>query len=196
MKRFFLIISLLSISLTTFARQPKKGYRGFFEWSNSLRSEEIATFTDGELNISKGYRETFFFTGASTSHGYQINPMFFVGAGLAFEYNSKWDTWIAPLFAQGRLDLQLGKFTPFADVRLGWNMTDGGGVFFSPTVGYRFNWGRKLGINVGLGMSLIDYKIDKYEGSVDLDNNFYEIYYTGTYHKAKPYFSFRVGIDF
>ncbi|MDE5791495.1 MAG: hypothetical protein K2H96_09755 [Muribaculaceae bacterium] len=194
MKRIFFIASLLIVALNCFARQPKRGYRGFLEWSSSVRSEEIATW--GGEGISGSYHESFFFTGASTSHGYQIDQMFFVGAGLGMEYNQTWDIWLVPLFAQGRLDLQLGKFTPYADLRLGYNLSQGGGVYFSPTVGYHFNWGRKMGVNVGLGLSLIDYKIDKYDGTLDFDNGIFEISYIGTYHKVKPYFSFRVGIDF
>lgn len=194
MKRFLFILPLLFAALAMDARQPERGYRGFFEWSSSVRSEEIAAW-DSPYG-KETFHDTFFFTGASTSHGYQINPKFFVGAGIGLEYNQKWDTWIAPVLAQGRLDLQLGNFTPYADVRLGWNMIESGGVYFSPTVGYRFNWGRKMGVNIGIGMSVIDYKIFKYEGSIDLDQGFYEIYYAGTYHKVKPYFSFRVGIDF
>lgn len=194
MKRIFFIITLLMVALNCLGRQPQKGYRGFLEWSNSVRSEEIASW-EGD-GISGSHHQTFFFTGASTSHGYQINQMFFVGAGLGVEYNQKWDTWLAPLFAQGRLDLQLGKLTPFAEVRLGYNLTQGGGVYFSPSIGYRFNWGRKMGVNVGIGLSLIDFKIERYEGTLNFDNRFYEIYYTGTYHKVKPYFSFRIGIDF
>lgn len=194
MKRIIIILHILLLALTLNARQPQRGYRGFLEWNNSVRSEELATWNGS--GISGSYRESFFFTGASTSHGYQINRMFFVGAGIGMEYNQKWDMWLAPLFAQGRLDLQLEKFTPYVDVRLGYNLSQGGGVYFSPTVGYRFNWGRKMGVNIGIGLSLVDFKIDKYEGSLDFDNGFYEIYYAGTYHKAKPYFSFRVGIDF
>ncbi len=193
---FLLFLSLLSsVCCSGFARQPQKGYRGFLEWNASLRNEEMATFTgDGwETTLA---RETFFFNGASTSHGYQIDSRFFVGAGLGVERCPKWDTWIVPIFAQGRMDMQFGKFTPYADVRLGWNLSSGGGVYFSPTIGYRFNWGRKIGVNVGCGLSLIDYKIEKYEGVIDIDNGFYEIYYTDTYHKVKPYFSLRVGIDF
>ncbi len=194
MKRIFFIASLLIVALNCFARQPKRGYRGFLEWSSSVRSEEIANWTGN--GFSGSYHESFFFTGASTSHGYQIDQMFFVGAGLGMEYNKTWDVWLVPLYAQGRLDLQLGKFTPYADLRLGYNLSQGGGVYFSPTVGYRFNWGRKMGVNVGLGLSLIDYKIDKYDGTLDFDNGIYEISYIGTYHKVKPYFSFRIGIDF
>ncbi|MBD5189619.1 MAG: hypothetical protein HDS95_05005 [Bacteroidales bacterium] len=192
MKRLLFISALLFIFISSncFARQPERGYRGFLEWSSSVRSEEIASWDYGSL------RDTFFFTGASTSHGYQINSKFFAGAGLGMEYNQKWDTWIIPLFLQGRMDMKFGVFTPYADLRLGYNLTQGGGVYFSPTVGYRFNWGRKMGVNIGLGLTLIDYKIEKYESSIDLDNGFYEIYYAGNYHKVKPYFSFRVGIDF
>ncbi|MDE6395892.1 MAG: hypothetical protein K2K84_01315, partial [Muribaculaceae bacterium] len=111
-------------------------------------------------------RESVFFTGVTTSHGYQINPTFFVGAGIGMERCTKFDDWVAPVFAQGRADFLFGKFTPFADLRLGYQFGQGGGVYFSPTVGYRFNWGRKAGINLGLGMTLAGFKRELFDVTI------------------------------
>lgn len=93
-----------------------------------------------------------------------------------------------------------GKLTPFADLRLGCNFVNGGGVYFSPSVGYRFNWGRKMGINVALGYTLHSYSTDIYRiVEHDLENDQGSIYVfekTGTYTGTSSYFSFRLGIDF
>lgn len=187
------MLTIIAFGLVSEARQPHRGYRGFLEWSSSVRSENFGDFNShGDLIIS---REGMFYTGFSTSHGYQINPMFFVGAGLGMERCGKLDSWVAPIFIQGRIDLQFGKFTPFGDLRLGANFAQGAGVYISPTIGYRFNWGRKMGINLGAGLSLAGYKSEHFEGSFTAPDS-YEIYYVGTRHHVRPYFSFRLGIDF
>ncbi len=175
------------------ARQPQRGYRGFVEWSSSLRSENVGYWTLDKTLAS--YRENTFYTGISTSHGYQINPMFFVGMGLGMERCGKLDNWIAPVFVQGRADFLFGRFTPFGDLRLGYNIAEGGGLYISPTVGYRFNWGRKTGVNLGVGMSVAGYTAEHYEGSMTGPDS-YEIQYVGKEHHTRVYFTFRLGIDF
>lgn len=186
MKRHLtLIIIALLIAICASARQPHSGYRGFFEWSNDLRTEELDFWG----------RQTEYYTGISTAHGYQINPMFFVGAGIGLEHCNKYDSYIAPLFAMGRADFKFGAFTPYADVRLGANLANGGGVYFSPTIGYRFNWGRKVGINLGLGMSLNGYKCDLFDIVIG-ENGYTNAIYVGSEHRSRPYFTFRVGFDF
>lgn len=191
-KIIFVIAALLSVASAN-ARQPQRGYRGFFDWSNSLRSEDFA-YPDmyGNLHIR---RENVFFTGFSTSHGYQINPLFYIGAGLGMEKCTTLDNWVAPIFLDGRVDLKFGKFTPFGDIRIGVNLAEVGGVYFSPTIGYRFNWGRKMGVNIGAGLTLAGYRAEHYEGVVTGPDS-YELYYVGTLHHVRPYFSFRLGIDF
>ena len=184
----FLTISL--IILVTFiyadARQPSRGYRGFIEWSNDLRTERFSGYSS---------REAMYYTGVTTSHGYQINPMFFAGAGVGLERCGKYSGWVAPLFAEGRADFRFGRFTPFADLRLGLNLAEGMGVYFSPSIGYRINWGRKVGINIGLGMSLAGYKVDLYY--VDYGPNGYlTMTQIGSERRVRPYFSFRLGFDF
>lgn len=158
-----------------------------------MRSEKF-----GYLDIYDNpviHRENTFYTGFSTSHGYQINPMFFVGAGLDIEKCTTFEKWVVPVFFQGRIDLQFGKFTPYGDLRLGANIADGVGIYISPTIGYRFNWGRKTGVNVGAGLSLAGYKTEHYEGIFTGPDSL-EIYYVGTKHHIRPYFSFRLGLDF
>ncbi len=188
MKRAITISAILMIAAaaTCQARQPSAGYRGFIEWSNDLRSDKTWTYSN---------RTTTFYTGMTTSHGYQINPIFFIGAGIGLEKCNKIDNWIAPIFVQGRADLKFGRFTPFADLRLGANMAEGVGIYFSPSIGYRINWGRKAGINIGAGLTLGGYKAEYYEvtyrGPFD-----YELRYIETKHHVRPYFSFRLGFDF
>lgn len=194
MKRTIIaVLTILAVGLTSLARQPQRGYRGFIDWSSSLRSENFGYIDiTGNLGV---YRQNTFYTGFTTSHGYQINPMFFVGAGLGMERCGKIDNWIVPIFIQGRVDLSFGKFTPFGNLRIGANVAEGTGVYISPTIGYRFNWGRKMGVNIGAGLTLSGYKAEHYEGSWTGPDS-YEIQYVGTSRHIRPYFSFRLGIDF
>ena len=141
-------------------------------------------------------KETCWFTGGSTSHGFQFNPHLFVGAGLMIEKCNKFDTWTLPLFAQVRTDQTWGKFTPFGDLRLGYNCTDGGGIYLSPTVGYRFNFGRKLNLNLGVGMTLRGHTVEKYDIYLDEFAGDFSMTYLGKAHQTKGMFTIRVGIDF
>ena len=194
MKRIiFLLLAIIAVAHISEARQPSRGYRGFLEWGSSLRSEQFGYITI-EGNMTTRCENTFY-TGFSTSHGYQINPMFFIGAGLGMERCGKINNWVAPIFIQGRIDLKFGKFTPFGDLRFGVNVAEGAGIYISPTIGYRFNWGRKMGFNIGAGLSLAGYRSEHYEGTMTGPDS-YEIQYLGTKHPIRPYFSFRLGIDF
>ena len=176
MKKILFILTIMLATVSAEARQPGKGYRGFLDWSSSLRSERLGYITiDGAMTT---YRDNTFFTGFSTSHGYQINRMFFIGAGLGMEYCSDYDSWLAPV-----------------DLRLGYNVANGGGIYVSPTIGYRFNWGRKMGVNLGLGMSVAGYTAEVYDGKFTGPDS-YEIQYVGKKHGSRVYFTFRLGIDF
>ena len=194
MKRtIFLLLAIIAIAHVSEARQPKRGYRGFLEWSSSVRSDNFGVF-DLHGNFTTE-RQGSFYTGFSTSHGYQINPMLFIGGGLGMERCGDLDNWVVPIFVQGRVDFKFGKFTPFGDVRLGANVAEGAGIYISPTIGYRFNWGRKMGVNLGAGLSLAGYKAEHYEGTMTGPDS-YEIQYIGTNNHIRAYFSFRLGIDF
>lgn len=189
-KAILLILLLSSVNYFAEARQPQRGYRGFIEWSNLAGRERVWTHLP-----ASGY----WFTGVSTTHGYQINPVFFAGVGLEVDRNNTLERWVVPLFAEGRADLKFGNLTPFASVRAGVNVGEGVGAYFSPSVGYRFNFGRKFGVNIAAGYTLAGYKVDCYDISL-YDNQHsaygYNIQYVKTEHRIHSYFSFRLGFDF
>lgn len=184
MKRYIIIMLLIAMAATAMARQPKRGYRGFLDWNNDIATERY----DDDLKITNYY------SGISTSHGYQFNPNIFLGVGIGVENYRSLNRYIIPAYLHLRTDQKFGIFTPFGEVRIGYNLTDGGGIYFSPAIGYRFNWGRKLGVNLGVGLTVKGNKVDIYEFS----------YYDGTYisqslkrkNETKCLFAIRLGIDF
>lgn len=199
MKRlFFASFAILLTAVSLFARQPERGYRGFADWTNRIEHHKF-----------DGWSTTPYSPGISTSHGYQFNPWLFAGAGIDYSLrDGGGDYYYAPkhsydlqnyflsIFGQVRTDLQFGKFTPFADVRIGVNATSTGTVYFSPSIGYRFNWGRKIGINVGAGYTLDAYRYEEYK-VVDTIYGYQTYIPTGKkYNYNRSSFTFRVGIDF
>ncbi len=204
MKRlFFATLAILLTAICAVARQPERGYRGFVDWTNRINHGSYSY--KGNTNYCPGI---------STSHGYQFNRWLFAGAGLdytlddcsyykygedgKFHHHLHYDphNYYLSIFAHGRTDFQFGKFTPFADVRLGWNATSDGTVYFSPSIGYRFNWGRKVGINVGVGYTLDGYRYERHvEGMTP--EGFLIFVPTGEhFNYNKSSFTFRIGIDF
>ncbi len=199
MKRFiFAASALILYTACSFGRQPEKGYRGFAEWSNRFARHVNACWEGMCWNYTEYY------TGISTSHGYQFNPWLFVGAGIDFEVNHKgiphciFSDYTLSLFLEGRTDLKFGKYTPFADVRIGHNAnaSENGNLYFSPSIGYRFNWGRKIGLNVSIGYTLDRSKYQDYIlGTTPEGMSIYVP--TGVYHQYnRSYLNFRLGIDF
>lgn len=197
MKRNWILLVIVLLGVAAHARQPHRGYRGFLEWGNDIR-------TDNYWGLYAIERKTSVCTGFMTSHGYQFNPYLYVGAGLGFEYSNVSDCHIIPLFLDGRTDLKFGRFTPFFDVRLGVSLTEGAGVYFSPTIGYRFNWGRKVGINLGVGMTLQGYACHMYSMYYDFDHYdengdrqpYPTVEYNGVKQCNRVLFSIRLGFDF
>ncbi len=189
MKKLLIPTLATLLAVNAYALEPQRGYRGFVEWDNNLAS----------VNYDVVGRQTEYFTGFSTSHGFQFNNNLFVGGGLAIERNVDVDQWMLPLFAQIRTDQNWNGFTPFGDLRIGYNATDGGGIYFSPTVGYRFNWGGKFGLNIGAGLTLRGYSEEKYWldfYDTPTDGSYAELRYLGTSHKVQAMFSIRLGIEF
>jgi outer membrane protein assembly factor BamA len=191
MKKVLIAAALVAIATSAAAREPQRGYRGFVEWSNDVTS----------YRYDEDTRASYWYTGLSTSHGYQFNPRLFVGAGLMLEHSTSGDLDILPIYAQIRTDQTWGKFTPYGDFKLGYNTTDGGGIYASPSIGYRFNWGKKLNLNVGVGLTLKGYAVERYSLSftpptISDQDAYVTLDYLGTDHKVKAMFAFRIGIDF
>ena len=122
MRHLLLLLSSLLLSLCASAREPQRGYRGFADLS-------LTPYID--ISLYGDPSDSYCYVGMTTSHGYQFNPHLFVGGGFAFEVDTKHSQLIMPVFAHVRGDFRIRRFTPFAEARLGANLADGPGIFFS-----------------------------------------------------------------
>lgn len=188
--RLMLLMLSTFISLAVCGEQPERGYRGFLQWSNNIRSNE------GKAN---------YYTGASSTHGFQFSPIFFAGVGVMAEYCSKnegqytWSSlvtspWFVSVYADGRADFAIGSFTPYADFRLGYSIKPDKGVYISPSIGYRFKSLGSVIFNVGLGMSVTTYSKKVIDGEI-LDGIPTQQLYKWK-NKSRAYFSFSFGVEF
>ena len=75
----------------------------------------------------------------TTSHGVQIIPQLFVGAGVGLSYFYEFGSLAMPIFADIRTDILNSKITPFVDFKIGYSPVDVSGLYLSPTLGCRFN---------------------------------------------------------
>lgn len=188
------LIALCSTSIS--ALQPLKGYRGFVDSDNFLGINP--GFLTGDGGPSTIY------TGFTTSHGYQFNPWLYVGGGAGFVYNLSWKThgyhyddaqYIIPVFAEARFDAKWRRFTPYFSIQLGANVNDHGGIYCTPVIGYRFNWGRKSAVNLGFGATIFGRRMSYYEHVPHPDGGITEgplVHYQGTFAK----FTVRLGFEF
>lgn len=184
------VIAAVAAVMPAQAREPQRGYRGFAEWETNI-SEFM--FDSEEFFI-------WLHEGVSTSHGYQFNPHLFVGGGVLFESGvlRAWD-WLVPVFAHVRTDQKWGSFTPFGDLRIGYNFVDARGIYFSPTIGYHFDWGRRVGLNLGVGMTLRQFERERYQMTLTPDENgglHLNTVSQGKRHETRAMLTVRVGIDF
>lgn len=133
MKKFSFLLSLAILSIQCVA----SNYRGMFEVGGGpiFAKEKIHTSTGDFKNRQTSSGAMF-----STSHGCQFAPWLFAGAGVGanFEfmkspksaaenstefYTSKKTLISIPLFVDVRWDLDVNrKFTPYADLRLGYQL--------------------------------------------------------------------------
>ena len=115
-------------------------YRGFF-------GESYVFGTGGDYEEDRNF--------LYTSHGVQINPFLYVGAGVGLNYWVDSDVWSAPIFAhlRGEFHRSMKKnASPYIDAKIGYSVADVEGFYFSPSVGCHFYFGHsKVGLSVGLG---------------------------------------------
>ena len=176
MKKIFFVVCFLLGSVVTLA-QRDMGYRGFVDLG-------------GGIGITPGSR---FVLGISTVHGYQAAPFLFVGIGVAandIAWKSQWgrgnetanDGIVVPVFGDVRLDLGAGKFSPFVDLRGGYDFICGNGIYLNPSVGIHYAKSDNFGFNLSIGY---DHQGAKNEFSWD-----------GKEKKSLGYLSLKLGIDF
>lgn len=119
------------------------GYRGFFEYGYG--------FDTGSDHAFRHYNEL------HTTHGYQVIPQFFVGAGIGVDlykgnYNYSELYYSIPLYLDLRYDVLTTRFSPFIDMKAGYAVAgDQTGWYVSPTAGCRMALDSHLGLNLGVG---------------------------------------------
>ncbi len=99
----------------------------------------------------------------TTTHGVQILPELFVGAGAGISYYHFNDGAIAlPFFVDVRSDILRSNITPYVDLKIGYAFGNLNGLYVTPSVGCKVNCmdfslgyvvQRYVGFNVG-GLSL------------------------------------------
>lgn len=156
MKKFmFAVLIAVTTLCSSYASEPQRGYRGFVEWDNSFCNLPYFDNSTGEYE-----KDLQWMIGFTTTHGYQINNNLFVGAGILLNLGFPMLEGTIATFLDVRYDRCLNKFRPFGDIRIGYAnvgyaLTDEkGGIYISPTVGHRFNWGGKFGVNIGVGATV------------------------------------------
>ena len=143
----------------TTARKTLKGYKGFLD---------LAYIGDvSDYNASK--------VELSTTHGYQFNNHFFVGAGVAVNYYTDADLIAAPIYANFRANFINKKVTPFADIKSGYSVGDIEGAYASVGIGVSFSLKGKKGLNLALV-----YNYQNFDTTVD--NSYY---YGGRYYHSE-----------
>lgn len=149
MKKVYLLSALLLSVIGSNAQNISKNcYRGFVDAGYSVG---IGDYDFGRFEVN-------------TSHGYQINPYLYVGAGTGLHFMSSYKTKDMdipldirdskvdiPVFANIRCNFLKKKATPFIDVRGGTFVTNGGGLYVNASAGCRFSINEKQAINLSVG---------------------------------------------
>lgn len=150
MKRilFFIAVCIATITVQAQSNDYGHGYRGFADLGYTFG---VGDYEFGRFEIS-------------TTHGYQVNPHFFVGGGVGFHFMSEYETKSMeipldvrkskisiPLFCDFRATIGKRKFSPFADLKLGYFVTNGDGFYGNLSIGCRMALKDKQGISLSVG---------------------------------------------
>lgn len=101
----------------------------------------------------------------SIINGYRFNPYISLGIGTGIRYGTlsnydvDFDNFYLPVFADFRVNFINRKVTPYISLDLGsvYNLSDSDedpGVFFNPTIGVKFKFTQRMGLNIGVGYDL------------------------------------------
>lgn len=191
MRKFFLIGVLVFLTSMAHSQNVAKNcYRGFVDAGYSFG---IGDYKFGRFEIN-------------TTHGYQFNPYFFLGAGLGFHFMSSYETEgmeIAldtreskvdiPLYANVRCNLSKKKFVPFIDLKGGTFVTDNGGLYASASVGCRLSLNEKQALSVAVGYTLEGLQFETFDRFV---NNVNMEYTRCTTKYTTESISIKLGFEF
>lgn len=148
MKKIILLLAVVLAAFTTYAQEQSKGYRGFAEIGYGIG---VGDYDFGRFSIE-------------TSHGYQFNHYIFLGAGLGFQFSSKYETpgmeyaldkrdskVDIPIFANLHFNFLKKKFSPFVDLKGGAFVNNGGGAYVNASAGLRIATTARQSVNISVG---------------------------------------------
>ena len=149
MRKVILLFALLLSAIGSNAQNTAKNcYRGFVDAGYSVG---IGDYDFGRFEVN-------------TSHGYQINPYLFIGAGTGLHFMASYKTKDMdipldvrdskvdiPVFANIRCNFLKKKVSPFVDIKGGTYVTNSGGLYVNASAGCRFSINEKQAINLSVG---------------------------------------------
>lgn len=149
MGKVILLFALLLSAIGSNAQNTAKNcYRGYVDAGYSVG---IGDYDFGRYEVN-------------TSHGYQINPYLFIGAGTGLHFMASYKTKDMdipldirdskvdiPVFANIRCNFLKRKVSPFVDVKGGTYVTNSGGLYVNASAGCRFSINEKQAINLSVG---------------------------------------------
>lgn len=158
MKKILLFVAILFATLSASAQS---GYRGFADLGYTIG---VGDYEFGRFEIS-------------TTHGYQVCPYFYVGAGVGFHFMSKYETKGMGEYALDTRDSKVGiplfvdlhstfmktKFAPYVDVKLGHFLTNGDGFYANASAGVRMKTIGHQAVTLSIGYTFEKLKFETFD---------------------------------
>lgn len=150
MKKVLFMLCVIIAGFTAKAQDDfTHGYRGFADLGYTIG---VGDYEFGRFEIS-------------TTHGYQVCPYFFVGAGVGFHFMQKYETKgmgeyaldvrdskvSIPLFVDFHSAFMKTKFAPFVDLKLGHFLNNGDGFYANASAGVRMKTVDKQAVSLSIG---------------------------------------------
>ena len=162
MKRVVSVLSMIALVSSLYAQTDI----GASKVTSSKAHRMLTEGYRGMADISVGYGfDNYLLSAAmvefSTTHGYQISPYLFLGAGFGVQYCSDIDfeEWESrelrqyPIYGDMRASFLKKWITPFINLKMGYITGDNHGFYVNPMGGVRFGFTRKFGVHVGIGFT-------------------------------------------
>lgn len=196
MRKITLLLFFVLSCCISKAQSIQTGYHGFVDLGYNYYISQLSPSTI-EL---------------TTSHGYQFNPYFFLGAGLGFDftgeatwgevdhkpYNKRESKVDIPIFFNLRANFTKTMLTPFVDGKVGAYINNEGGIYANFSLGCRYSINNGNGISVSVGYEMRKVTVEQLEMVTgNKYNNYnYSIYYSERPDQSVDGFVFKVGFDF
>ena len=151
MKKIFLSViaatMCLQLSAQSFSTAPTEGYRGFASL-NMFAGQGDYPYDRFAITTVHGFQSEQLFMGLGTSLQFVTNndDSYYDGHydenGIyIYDYNDDYNDFefAMPFFFNINYEMPMGKFAPFADLKLGYAVGDVSGIYALPSVGLRLS---------------------------------------------------------